>query len=42
MYVGLLFTAIFGEVTENECVTENRGQITYDNIYLLLQTASFP
>jgi len=24
----ILFIAIFAEVTENECVTENRGQLT--------------
>jgi len=28
----ILFIAIFAEVTENECVTENRGQITERNI----------
>ena len=34
----ILFIAIFAEVTENECVTENRGKISERNIsyiYLL-------
>jgi len=39
----MLFIAIFAEVTENECVTENQRQITYPNIYILnVQRGSFP
>jgi len=41
VFSDVLFIAIFAEVTENECVTENRGQIT-GNIYLLFQRAWFP
>ena len=28
VFRNILFMAIFAEVTENECVTENRGQVT--------------
>ena len=50
VFSGILFIAIFTEVTENECVTENQGQIRYRNNHLHLNTqpcfrihgASFP
>jgi len=40
VFSDILFIAIFAEVTENECVTENRGQLNCrNNIYLLSVTS---
>jgi len=41
-FIDILFIALFAEVTENEYITENRGQITERNIsYIYLMSLAF-